>query len=451
MDNLLSTLDSSAVPDPQDLWNFSIDLLHQNGALTPGTFSLLSSGQVIDFDGNELRVELPHGFHAQWITTHHMPNLLKALEEVNGTPLKLKLVAEENSHPQLTEDVKREPVPAPISSVLNTSFTFNNFIVGKSNELAHAASMTVAMNPGIYYNPLFIYGGTGLGKTHLLHAIAHIVLTGIPDASARYVSSEEFTNDLISSIYTNKPEEFRKKYRTPKLLLIDDIHFIAEKERTQEEFFHTFNELHRRKSQIVITSDRPPQETKLEHRLISRFESGLVADIQSPDYETRLAILQKKAAMLNLRVPDDVLMFIAGNAKRNVRQLEGCLVRLSAQSILQKEIDISLARRILADIVPKRSSSVSLEEIVRTTAHTFGISPGSLTSRRRTAQIARARQVAMYLARDLTSLSTTDVGNYFGGRDHSTVIHAVRQIQSHIDDDSDFANTVLSIKQQLSF
>ncbi len=450
VDNLLSSVSPAPEVDADAIWKACIALLHQSGALTPGTFSLLSSSRVVGFRDGELSVALPHGFHAQWIETHHMSNVLKALEEVAGEPFRVRFTAEdEPAHdtPPLPEPIPTRPIG---SFALNQTFTFDNFIVGKSNELAHAASLTVAKHPGSYYNPLFIYGGTGLGKTHLLHSIAHVLLNNFPGASATYVSSEDFTNDLISAIFKNKPHKFREKYRTPKLLLIDDIHFIADKERTQEEFFHTFNALHRKGSQIVITSDRPPHETNLEHRLVSRFESGLIADIQAPDYETRLAILQKKAGILELSIPDDVLMFIASNVKRNVRQLEGCLVRLSAHSALHKKIDLSLAHRILADIIPKRSSVVSVEEIVRSTAQLLGVSPGSLTSRRRTAQVARARHVAMYLARQLTSLSTTDIGNYFGGRDHSTVIHAVRQITRLMESDSDFASMLSSLTQRLT-
>jgi chromosomal replication initiator protein len=378
-----------------------------------------------------------------------MDNLLKALELAAGKPIALRLTALEQGDSASSIEPEEPPPPAP-TGFLDKAFTFDSFVVGKSNELAHAASMTVAKHPGTYYNPLFIYGGTGLGKTHILHAIGHTIRQDMPAVQIRYVSSEDFLNDLIKAIIENRPDQFRSKYRPLKLLLIDDIHFIAGKERIQEEFFHTFNALHHKRSQIVVTSDRPPQETKLDQRLISRLESGLIADIQPPDFETRTAILKKKAAMLGLDIPNEVLMFIANSVTQNVRQLEGCLVRLSAmETTINKKIDLPLAKNILGDIIRKRNSAVSLEQIVKASADAFRVTPGNLVSKRRTSLIARARHVAMYLARKLTPLSTTDVGRYFGGRDHSTVIHAVQQIQRLIKDDDDFRSVVLSLEEQL--
>ncbi len=451
MNNLLTSSDEREVGSADLLWKRCVDLLHKEGVLTPGTFSLLSSASQVTFDGETLTAALPSDFHAQWIESHHMVNLLAALETTAGRPVNLNIASEDKAPPLLPSEPEPEHPMRGASGFLNESFTFDNFIVGKSNELAHAASVTVSKHPGSYYNPLFLYGGTGLGKTHILHAVGHMLKQHHPGSAVRYVSSEDFLNDLIKAIYENKTQEFRNKYRPIKLLLIDDIHFIAGKEGIQEEFFHTFNTLHRNSSQIVVTSDRPPQETRLEQRLISRLESGLIADIQAPDFETRTAILHKKAAMLDLSVPNDVLMFIANNVTKNVRQLEGCLVRLSAHVAIEKVIDLPFAKRILADIVRKRGGAVSLEEIVTSTAQAFHVVPGNLMSKRRTAQVARARHVAMYLSRNLTSLSTTDIGMYFGGRDHSTVIHAVKQIKRLIDKDDDFSSFVLTLEENLRY
>lgn len=428
MDNLLTTARVTVAQSPESLWAACVDLLYRGGALGPGAFALLSSAHPSGYTDGALVIALPSDFHVQWIESHSKDDILRALEVVAGCPVPVRFTT--GATPAATP-VPSEPdvIPSPAVAFLNDAFTFDNFVVGKSNELAHAACVTVAKNPGTYYNPLFLYGGTGLGKTHLLHAIGHLLMRHHPGATVRYVSSEDFTNDLVSAIYQNTPHEFRKRYRSLKLLLIDDIHFIARKDSMQEEFFHTFNTLHRKKSQIVITSDRPPHETKLEQRLISRFESGLIADIQPPEFETRAAILYKKAAMMGLACPPEVMTFIINNASRNVRQIEGCLVRLAAHTALGKCLDLTEAKRILADIIQNNTAAVSVEEIIRTTAAATGIQAGVLTSKRRTMQIAQARQVAMYLARSLTSLSTTDIGRYFGGRDHSTVIHACTQVR----------------------
>ncbi len=446
MDNLLTAASSPSLESPQRLWASCLDLLNRGGTLGPGAFALLSSARPRAFVDGSLVVALPTDFHVQWIESHNREDILRALRIVAGCEVGLLLTADGSVAPV---EPPEPPPPAPPPPFLNEAFTFDTFVVGKSNELAHAACVTVAKHPGTYYNPLFIYGNTGLGKTHLLHAIGHSLLHHHPNASVRYVSAEDFTNDLVSAIYHNTPHEFRKRYRSLNLLLIDDIHFIARKEGMQEEFFHTFNALHRRKSQIVITSDRPPQETNLEQRLISRFESGLIADIQPPEFETRAAIVHKKASLMGLACPPDVTTFIINHASKNVRQIEGCLVRLAAHAALGNPIDLATAKRLLADLVTRRTTTVSVEEIVRATASAMEVPPGSLTSKRRTSQIARARQVAMYLARSLTSLSTTDIGRYFGGRDHSTVIHACAQVRSLLETDPTIASIVSSLEDQL--
>ncbi|MBN1424052.1 chromosomal replication initiator protein DnaA [Candidatus Fermentibacteria bacterium] len=448
MDNLLTTARASATQSPESLWAACVDLLYRGGALGPGAFALLSSAHPSGYDNGALVIVLPSDFHVQWIESHNKDDILRALEVVAGARVPLRLTT--GTAPVETPAVPEpDMLPPPAVGFLNDAFTFDSFVVGKSNELAHAACVTVAKNPGTYYNPLFIYGGTGLGKTHLLHAIGHLLMRHHPGATVRYVSSEDFTNDLVSAIYQNTPHEFRKRYRSLKLLLIDDIHFIARKDSMQEEFFHTFNTLHRKKSQIVITSDRPPHETKLEQRLISRFESGLIADIQPPEFETRAAILYKKTAMMGLSCPPEVMTFIINNASRNVRQIEGCLVRLAAHAALGKDLDLAEAKRILADIIQSTPATVSVEEIIRATASATGLQAGALTSKRRTMQIAQARQVAMYLTRSLTSLSTTDIGRYFGGRDHSTVIHACAQVRHLMETRAGIKSLVETLEETL--
>src|SRR5699024_8141486 len=318
---------------------------------------------------------------------------------------------------------------------LNPKYSFDTFVIGNSNRFAHAASLAVAEAPAQSYNPLFIYGGVGLGKTHLMHAIAHYILSQSPDTKVVYVSSEKFTNELINSIREYRNEEFRNKYRNVDVLLVDDIQFIAGKEGTQEEFFHTFNALHEANKQIIISSDRPPKEIPtLEDRLRSRFEWGLIADIQAPDLETRIAILKKKAKVENINVPDDVMLYIATKIKSNIRELEGALIRMVAYSSLTNEdITVELAEEALKDIIsndkPKEITVNSIKDVV---SKDFSIKIEDFNSKKRTRAIAYPRQIAMYLTRELTDLSLPKIGDEFGGRDHTTVIHAYRSEERRV-------------------
>jgi chromosomal replication initiator protein len=336
---------------------------------------------------------------------------------------------------------------------LNPKYSFDTFVVGHGNRFAHAAALAVAETPAKAYNPYFIYGGVGLGKTHLMQAIAHYVLKNNSSAKVLYVTSEKFTNDLINSIQHNKMEEFRKKYRTPDLLMIDDIQFIGGKNRTQEEFFHTFNELHGTSKQIVISSDRPPKEIPdLEERLWSRFEWGLIADIQPPDLETRIAILKKKAELEELPVPQEVLNLIAAKMVSNIRELEGALIRVIAYaSLTNKEITLPMVEDILKDIISPESdrSNIDMNLIKKITSDYYQTDVDAMTAQTRTKENAMARQVAMYLARTLTSASLPKIGEEFGGRDHTTVMHACNKIIEEMKTDPEVEEAVKTISEKI--
>lgn len=338
------------------------------------------------------------------------------------------------------------------STNLNPRYVFNEFVVGNSNRFAHAASLAVAESPAKSYNPLFIYGGVGLGKTHLMHAIGHYILSQNKNSKVYYVSSEKFTNELINSIKDDKNEEFRNKYRTVDVLLVDDIQFIAGKERTQEEFFHTFNALYEANKQIIVSSDRPPKEIPtLEDRLRSRFEWGLITDIQPPDYETRIAILKKKSERDRIDIPGEVFEFIATKIKSNIRELEGALNRVVAYSTLTKrEVDISLVNEALKDIFSTtRTRKIDVDFIKATVAEYFNMKIEDFESKKRTRQIAYPRQIAMYIARELTDLSLPKIGEEFGGRDHTTVIHACEKITTEMLSDLDLKNKIDSIIKEM--
>ncbi|NLO09049.1 MAG: chromosomal replication initiator protein DnaA [Clostridiales bacterium] len=333
-----------------------------------------------------------------------------------------------------------------LPSFLNSRYTFDTFVVGGNNEFARAAALAVAENPGEIYNPLFIYGGVGLGKTHLMHSIAHFVLSQNPETKVLYVTSEKFTNELIEAIQKKTTTQFREKYRSIDILLIDDIQFIIGKESTQEEFFHTFNTLHESKRQIIISSDRPPKEMlTLEDRLRSRFEHGLMADIQSPDYETRMAILKKKEELDGLRIEDEeVLKYIATNIKSNIRELEGALTKIVAFSRLKKrELNLALAEEALQDIIyPNEKKIITTELIVDIVAEHYNLTPAEIYSKDKSRNISYPRQIVMYLSRKLTDNSVTDIGKSLGNRDHSTVLHGCDKISSDIEKDSSIHNTI---------
>jgi chromosomal replication initiator protein len=331
--------------------------------------------------------------------------------------------------------------------------TFDTFVVGANNQMAHAAALAVAQAPAQAYNPLFIYGDTGLGKTHLMHAIGHAILRNNPESRIAYLSTEKFTNEFIQALQENSLTKFRQRYRHVDVLLIDDVQFLAGKERIQEEFFHTFNDLFESGKQIVISSDRRASEiTKIESRLVSRFEWGLPADIQAPDFETRLAILRSKAATLKCEVPEPVLTFIAQNVTRNIRRLEGALIRVASHSALfSKPLDVVMAERLLHDMLMEQAQTLlTIETIQKRVADHFQIRHSDMTSKRRPNNIAIPRQIAMYLARTLTKHSLQEIGDAFGGRDHGTVIHACKAVDNMMEQDASMRGSVSFLKTQLA-
>ncbi len=424
--------------------------------------TVLKPTRLVNIEENLATVEVPNDFIKSVIEKRYI-NLLK---DILGSILKqnisivVKISENADDSDPYSEQISLssgffEEQKQQITTekpCLNSKYTFDTFVVGNSNRFAHAASQAVAESPAKAYNPLFIYGGVGLGKTHLMHAIGHQILEQDPSCKVVYLSSEKFTNELISSIRDDKNVQFRNKYRTMDVLLIDDIQFIAGKERTQEEFFHTFNALHDANKQIVISSDRPPKEIPtLEERLRSRFEWGLITDIQPPDFETRIAILQKKAMMEGLKVPNDVINFIATKIQTNIRELEGALIRIVAYSSLtDNPIDLNLSKEVLKDLLPEtKPKEVNAQRIVEEVGNYYSIKTEEFKSKKRTKDVAFARQVAMYLCCNLTDLSLPKIGEEFGGRDHTTVIHARDKIQSEIEKDHQLSLVIDNLKNKL--
>jgi chromosomal replication initiator protein len=353
---------------------------------------------------------------------------------------------------QSTDRIAKVTIQEQLASTLNPKYVFETFVIGNSNRFAHAASLAVAEVPAKVYNPFFIYGGVGLGKTHLMHAIGHRILQHHPDSKVLYISSEKFTNELINSIRDGNPESFRNKYRNIDVLLVDDIQFLSKKEHTQEEFFHTFNTLHEANKQIIISSDRAPKEIPtLEDRLRSRFEWGLITDIQPPDLETRIAILRKKAMLETVNVPNDVMVYIASHIDNNIRELEGALIRVIAYSSLtNKAIDIDLCTESLKNILPNdRPKQITNDLIKDEVASFFKIKLDDLAAKRRTRNITFPRQIAMYLCRELTDTSLPRIGEIFGGRDHTTVIHAHDKISRERNEDSKLNTTILELIKRI--
>ena len=366
-------------------------------------------------------------------------------------------VQETPAAPSLIPKAKAPVSPNVIQSAnLNPKYTFDTFVVGSNNNLAHAAALAVAESPGEIYNPLFIYGGVGLGKTHLMHAIAHFILKNNPKSKILYVSSETFTNELIDAIRNKNnvsTTEFREKYRNNDVLLIDDIQFIIGKESTQEEFFHTFNALYEAKKQIIISSDRPPREIEtLEDRLRSRFEWGLTVDIQPPDYETRMAILRKKEELEGYNIDNEIIKYIATNVKSNIRELEGALTKIVASSKLNnKEINLELAEEALKDLIsPNAAREVTPQLIINVVSEHFGITPLDLIGQKRSKELVFPRQIVMYLCGDMTSESLQNIGKALGGRDHTTIIHGTKKIASELKTDENLKNTIDILKKKIN-
>ena len=380
------------------------------------------------------------------------------IEEMTGVPYEIDFVMQgqvpqKKTVPSPANSRKNESRKDENHSNLNPNYTFDSFVVGNNNRFAHSASLAVAEQPGEIYNPLFLYGGVGLGKTHLMHSIAHYIQETMPDLKVLYVTSETFTNEVIDGIRNGTMQKLREKYRNTDVLLVDDVQFIIGKESTQEEFFHTFNELHVAKKQIIISSDRPPKEmVTLEERIRSRFEWGLTADIGSPDYETRMAILRKKIEQDNFYMDDEILNYIAVNLKSNIRELEGALNKLLAYSNLeQKEITMEIAQKELENLInPDTKKEVTPQLIMEVVAEHFSITVDQLMSKSRTKDIALPRQIVMYLCKNMTSLPLESIGRLIGGRDHSTILHGVNKVKDEFDKDKDFRQTVETIQKKIN-
>jgi chromosomal replication initiator protein len=401
-------------------------------------------------EGDHIKISAPNTYTRDWLHQHHTESLQAAAREVLGGNPRVSLDIDREAPSRAAEPNETEPpVAAPGLSV---RYTFDSFVVGNSNQFAQAACQAVAELPSRAYNPLFIYGGVGLGKTHLLHAVGHQIARLYPHLRLLYLSSERFTNDLINAIRYDRTAEFRAKYRTIDLLLIDDIQFISGKERTQEEFFHTFNDLYEARKQIVVSSDAAPKEIPdLEERLRSRFEWGLIADIQPPDFETRVAILKKKAEIERVRLPDDVAYLIASRIKSNIREIEGSLTRMIAFcSLSGRDMSVELAQEVLADLWGEEERVITMEHIQRKVAEFFGIKLSDMRAKNRTKSVAFPRQIAMYLSRQLTHSSLSDIGRAFGGKDHTTVIHAVSKLQLLIQEDPKLKQTIDSLTQGIT-
>ena len=443
-----------------ELWQKVIN----NLSMSSETFNLwIAPLRPLSIEENALTIIVPNIYFSQWIETYQKEKIESLLTEIRGQKTVLNLKAQQDIFPIVTEqdqppiatqqaipqDLQTPPPPPQMS----TKYIFDNFVVGASNRFAHGCCEAIAKKPGMQFNPLFIYGGVGLGKTHLLQAIGNYIRQNNPDLKVLYVTSEKFTSDFIESIRLNRIMMFKSKYRDLDCLLIDDIQFLVGKEASQEEFFHIFNSLFELRKQIVLTSDRPPKELeKVEERLISRFEWGVIADIQPPDLETRMAILRKKAEDENIFVPDDVILYIATQIKTNIRELEGSLLRISAFSaVTNTNLTLDSVQAILKDIVrPVDYVRITMDKIKKVVAEEYGMDMKDMHSKRRTDAIAFPRQIAMYLSRTMTDeYSTTEIGTSFGGRDHTTVMHACNKIKEKMNTDPYFNAKINAIIKKI--
>lgn len=442
----------------REIWDKTLNTL--KGELTEVSFNTwIKSIEPMSISDTTIRLGVPNNFTKDILENRYKDLIKNSIQAVFNKSYNIEffIISEEavelESNRRSEESKPTLVVNDEMSATLNPKYTFDSFVIGNSNRFAHAASLAVAESPAKAYNPLFIYGGVGLGKTHLMHAIGHYIQNVNPRSKVVYVSSEKFTNELINSIKDDKNEEFRSKYRNVDVLLIDDIQFIAGKERTQEEFFHTFNTLHEASKQIILSSDRPPKEIPtLEDRLRSRFEWGLIADIQAPDFETRIAILKKKADVEKLNIPNEVMVYIATHIKSNIRELEGALIRIVAYSSLtNREISVELASEALKDIISnKNAKQITIELIQDIVSSYYGLKIEDFKSSRRTRNVAFPRQIAMYLSRKLTDTSLPKIGEEFGGRDHTTVIHAYEKISQSLKKDDNLQSTVAELTKKIS-
>ena len=413
----------------------------------------------LGIDGGVFQLGVPHSFARDWIKNHFGEVIERALRDLGAPSPKIGFQVVSFA-PSEQADLFSQPAAATAAASapgvdrprFNPKYVFANFVVGPNNNLAHAAALAVAEAPGRAYNPLFLYGDSGLGKTHLMQAVGHAVADRMPGAQIAYVTTEQFTNELINAIRGDQMAAFRERFRSIDVLLVDDIQFLAGKERTQEEFFHTFNALYESAKQIIVSSDRPPKDIPtLENRLRSRFEWGLITDIQAPELETRIAILKMNAEYRGVKVPSEVVEYIARNVTSNIRELEGALVRaILYASMNQEPLDRATAAKALSDVFAPSDASLTMPDILRVTAQHYGLDPEDLRSKGRRHELVIARQVAMYLIRELTPHSFPEIGQFFGGRDHSTVMYAVQKIGDRVGSDDELARRVRQVRDTLA-
>lgn len=438
------------------IWQEALQVVKKNMS-KPSYDTWMKSTTAHSLEGNHFIISAPNNFVRDWLEKSYTQFIATILQEITGNTYDVQFIdGEQEEKFEYVTPKKQladiEENPENSKHMLNPRYVFDTFVIGSGNRFAHAASLAVAEAPAKAYNPLFIYGGVGLGKTHLMHAVGHYVQQHKENANVMYLSSEKFTNEFISSIRDNKSEEFRAKYRNVDVLLIDDIQFLAGKEGTQEEFFHTFNTLYDEQKQIIISSDRPPKEIPtLEDRLRSRFEWGLITDITPPDLETRIAILRKKAKADGLDIPNEVMLYIANQIDSNIRELEGALIRVVAySSLVNKDITAGLAAEALKDIIPNNKPTViTIKAIQAAVGEYYHVRLEDFKAKKRTKSIAYPRQIAMYLSRELTDASLPKIGDEFGGRDHTTVIHAHEKITQLIKSDMNLKNDIAEIEKQL--
>ena len=423
----------------QDLFQLACEYCQQH--LSEVAYNLwIRDIEPKSFDGSVACLYVTSQFKKNILEEKYLPLLREAFAAVVGFDIEIRLMC--------PEDCGSAPPPPPQEETGEYAYTFDTFIVGPSNKFAHAASWAVASNPANSYNPLFIYGGSGLGKTHLINAVCEEIKKNNPGFTILSVKGEEFTNELITAIRNGTTQQFHAKYRQADVLAVDDVQFIAGKESTQEEFFHTFNELYQSSKQIILTSDRPPKEIKtLEDRLRTRFEWGLLADIQPPDYETRIAIIHRKAELIHIHIPDDVAEYIANKLKNNIRQLEGVVNRLKAfQQLIGSPPSILTAQSAIKDILNEHQPiPMTVERIVTEVARTYSVTGEDIRSGKRSSTISTARQVAMYIVREITQMSMSTIGEEYGNRDHSTVVYATKQVEKRMERDSHYRETVEDI------
>lgn len=441
----------------QSQWNTILNAMKEEHDISDVAFKTwLLPLEVVDVQEHTVSLLVPETSFINYLRKKYSLMLQVTIEEITGYGCAVRFLSPDEKA-AMAASSKKDTAPPYTSNQnvnLNPKYTFDTFVVGSNNKMAHAASLAVAESPAEVYNPLFIYGGVGLGKTHLMHSIANFILKNDPATRVMYVTSEKFTNELIDAIRNKTTADFRGKYRNNDILLIDDIQFIQGKESTIEEFFHTFNTLHEAKKQIIISSDRSPKElVNLEDRLVSRFEWGLTVDIQTPDYETRMAILRKKEEMEGYNIDNEVIKYIANNIKSNIRELEGALTKVVAMARLNNTsfIDPPLAEEALKDMInPDQNHEVTPQYIISVVAEHFGLKAEALVSTKRSKEIVYPRQIAMYLCRSITNTPLAMIGKCMGGRDHTTVIHGIDKVKDNIDQDDNLRSTVDILKKKLN-